>query len=752
MARTAGRVGTSYHGVSYHGVSVRVPASWPVLNLARHPRACPRLDVHAVYLGTPGPDPACPAGLRGRATAVQIEPVTAASPDLRLATRRAVIGGRAALTNTGADQAVTHEIIDVVPSAGTEIAISWGQDAGAARSIGTSVRVRGRVAAAALAAPAAVAPGPSQGTVTGPGFDTCAAPSAAAMRAWLASPYRSVGIYIGGVNRACAQANLTAAWIRGIQAAGWHYFPLYAGLQASCVAAAGDATISPSDAAAQGAAAARDAVTQAAGLGIPPGTPVSYDMEAYGTGCTAEVTTFLSAWDGGLRSAGYVPAVYESASNVGDLAAAAGTMTEPQVLYYADWDGQATTSSSYLPAGMWASHQRIHQYAGGHTETWGGTAIDVDSDQLDVTLGTAGGGGGGGGGAGGAAGATRPGFRVTAAINANGTAEWFATAASGTLQHDYQHPVGTGEWWGSRAVGNSPGGLTGNPAVAAEPGGALTVFARTAAGQVVHAWQEPGAPNDWEWGGPVGSGNGTGGGSGSGPVLATDPGAITAPDGDVTVLAATASGQVYVTVQQSPGANTSWTAWASLGGDCAGTPVPFAAGGTLEAFCVTVGGGLAQDVLAGGRWGGWQVVPGGPGGLAGTPAVVAGPGGETEVAVTAGGHLADAAQAAPGGSWTWSSPVPGVAVLNSPAAVAWPGGGIAVLAQQAGGQLGMAVQGPGGWGAWTALREGMLGSPATWVNADGNPEVAVLDRRLQVAVSTWSGGSWGPWTELGGGY
>ena len=39
--------------VSYAGVSLRVPPSWPVVNLARHPRACPRLDVHAVYLAGP---------------------------------------------------------------------------------------------------------------------------------------------------------------------------------------------------------------------------------------------------------------------------------------------------------------------------------------------------------------------------------------------------------------------------------------------------------------------------------------------------------------------------------------------------------------------------------------------------------------------------------------------------------------------------------------------------------------------------
>jgi len=36
------------------------------------------------------------------------------------------------------------------------------------------------------------------------------------MTAWLASPYRAIGIYIGGLNRGCGQANLTAAWIAAL--------------------------------------------------------------------------------------------------------------------------------------------------------------------------------------------------------------------------------------------------------------------------------------------------------------------------------------------------------------------------------------------------------------------------------------------------------------------------------------------------------------------------------------------------------
>src|SRR6266496_6546462 len=41
--------------VTFGGYTVSVPASWPVYDLTKNPRQCVRYDVHAVYLGTPGP-------------------------------------------------------------------------------------------------------------------------------------------------------------------------------------------------------------------------------------------------------------------------------------------------------------------------------------------------------------------------------------------------------------------------------------------------------------------------------------------------------------------------------------------------------------------------------------------------------------------------------------------------------------------------------------------------------------------------
>ncbi|HEY1643772.1 MAG TPA: glycoside hydrolase domain-containing protein [Streptosporangiaceae bacterium] len=747
-ASVAGRAAPAWQQVSYRGVRLRVPASWPVVNLARHPRACPRLDVHAVYLGRPGPDPSCPAGLQGKTEAVALTPVSVTSPDLRQANRRTRIGGRPAQTN--ADAAISHTITDILPSAGVEVSLSYGSSPALARSIQSTITITGRAAAAAAApasiTPAAITPAaPQSGVVKGPGFDTCAAPSAATMKRWLASPYRSVGIYIGGVNRACAQSSLTASWIKTIQAEGWHYFPFYVGLQASCAAASGLAKINSGQAAAQGRAAANDAVTQAASVGIPSGTPIIYDMEAYRSGCTKAVTTFLSAWDSQLHARGYVAGIYESFSNISDLVGAASQMTEPDIIHYADWDGHATTSSSYMPATMWTSHQRIHQYKGGHNETYGGTTVNIDNDQLDVTLsGTPTGGGGGGGGS-----ALRPSFRIAVALNANTSAEWFARAANGTVRHNYQHPIGSASWSATRAVGNSPASLAGNPAVAANADGTLALFTRTRAGAVRHAWQQDGAPNDWQWGGSVGGGRPPGGATGS-------PGAVRMAGGEVAVFATTGGGGLAWTRQRSPGGNSSWTAWASLGGSCASTPVPFVTSGRkLAVFCRTAAGRLAVREQSQGRWGSWATISGGPARVAGMPAVISAAGGQTEVFTrTSTGQLGYAWQAASG--WNWgSSPTAGTRVRNSPTAVPWPGGGIGVLAQQSNGQLGYAIQegsGAAGWGTWMQLSSHMLGSPTAWANAGGQPEVAILTKQLKVAVSTYANSQWSAWTRLGGGY
>lgn len=309
--------------IHFGGHAVDVPSHWPVYRLAQHPHTCVRFDRQAVYLGTPGASQSCPSQAIGRKRAILIEPRSAARP---------------------------------------------------------------QAAASAVAPPTSVS---SPEAFTGLGFDACAAPSSRTMAAWAASPYRGIGVYIGGANRGCSQPNLTATWVSEQVAAGWHLIPTYVGLQAPTSACSSCAKLSTTlaKATAQGAEAAIDAVEEAAAIGMGPGSPIYFDMEAYTrtTSATSATLTFLSSWTSQLHTLGYVSGVYSSsASGIADLGRAIGsTYTLPDHVWTANWNGQQNTLDPYLPSTAWPSHQRIHQYRGGHNESYGLMTINIDNDYID---------------------------------------------------------------------------------------------------------------------------------------------------------------------------------------------------------------------------------------------------------------------------------------------------------------------------------------------------------------------------------
>jgi hypothetical protein len=324
----AGASGRTLH---FDGRRVEAPDSWPVHRLDEHPRLCVRLDRRAVYLGTPGPNQNCPAAVMGRRRAIVVEPHSAA-----------------------------------------------------------------RASRSALPVPAQRIAGASSGgsVFTGLGFDACAAPSSSTMSAWAASPYRAIGVYIGGDNRGCSQPNLTASWVAAQTAAGWHLIPTYVGLQAPTSACGSCGKLSAARATAQGEEAAVDAVAQAASVAMGPGSPIYFDMEGYSRTSSSSAATlvFLEAWTVKLHALGYVSGVYSSgASGIADLADEVGTgYVLPDNIWVANWNGQATATDPYLPAGGWTQHQRIHQYRGGHDETYGGATINIDNNYVDGgTVGTA---------------------------------------------------------------------------------------------------------------------------------------------------------------------------------------------------------------------------------------------------------------------------------------------------------------------------------------------------------------------------
>jgi hypothetical protein len=228
------------------------------------------------------------------------------------------------------------------------------------------------------------------GVFTGYAFDACKAPTTATLQAWAASPYRALGIYIGGTNRACAQPNLTPQWVLDTTALGWSLLPLYVGLQAPCAGQSGLQKLSTTlaTATAQGQAAADDAVAKAQALGLPAGSPIWFDMEGYkvgNTGCSNAVRSFVTGWDDELRAVGFVPGVYGSAaSTIRDVST---LDIPPDLAWIANWNGvQSVFGDRYVSDSVWANHQRVHQYKGGHNETYGGVTINVDSNIVDSAV------------------------------------------------------------------------------------------------------------------------------------------------------------------------------------------------------------------------------------------------------------------------------------------------------------------------------------------------------------------------------
>ncbi|HLI58375.1 MAG TPA: DUF1906 domain-containing protein [Solirubrobacteraceae bacterium] len=380
--------------VTYGTWHARVPRSWPVYRLSRDPRACVRFDRHAVYLGRPSGSERCPAHAAGRTEAILVSPAPRAGADTLAAGTLAPAGGPVAqVRRAGGRVLVTatwsHDPAVVRSALGVRSLTAAARAYRRAETMSLHRLARAGTAdgARANATTTPSAPATTGEVYNGLGFDACSAPSTTAMSAWLSSPFRAVGIYIGGPEMACAQTNLTAAWVSAETAAGWHLIPIYVGLQAP-TNGCGCASISAASAATQGSQAATSAVQEAQALGLGAGNPIYDDMENYTrtTSASQAVLAYLQGWTQQLHALGYLSGVYSSElSGVEDLVAAQGTgYVEPDELWIANWNGQQSTADAKVPATDWANNQRLHQYRGGHTDDYGGSAINIDSDYVDA--------------------------------------------------------------------------------------------------------------------------------------------------------------------------------------------------------------------------------------------------------------------------------------------------------------------------------------------------------------------------------
>jgi hypothetical protein len=243
---------------------------------------------------------------------------------------------------------------------------------------------------------ACIPPKPQPTPPTQPqGFDACAAPSSSIMQNWWTfSPFTSVGVYVGGANRGCAQPNLTASWINLVEQYGWKLLPLWVGPQAPCTALS-NVTKLPGTEAAANTAGYNEGIAAAdrlASFGFGWLTPVYYDLESYprSASCTKAVQAFENGWTRALNGRGYLAGLYSSLCS-GIVDSAAGVPTATNVLnaiWIAAWNDTPNifgfgSSSCPLSDTLWLNHQRVHQFKGGHNETWGNVTINIDSNAVD---------------------------------------------------------------------------------------------------------------------------------------------------------------------------------------------------------------------------------------------------------------------------------------------------------------------------------------------------------------------------------
>jgi hypothetical protein len=725
--------------VTYLGVRLNVPAGWPVYDLASDPRRCVLFNTSAVYLGDQAPQAACPASAVGVALAVQLRPATA--------------GAATPAAGTAVDNTTAHRIAATARGGRVQAVISYLDhnatlsgllaDLGASSIINAPPTpiVRSLLSPASAAAAAArPTAAPAAGFTTHAaaaastptlGFDSCGAPSVSTMAAWYASsPYRTAGVYLGGANRACPDGNLSANWITTVGEQGWNFIPIYVGLQAPCVNQGGLAPISSdlATASAQGRNAADDAVAQATRFGMRAGTPIYFDSEAYNntvSGCSQIVLTFLSAWSSELRAQNYFSGVYgSSSSTIHDLAGAVqgGGYALPDDIWLANWnDNTSVFGDRFIPDGYWSNHQRLHQYHGGHDESWGGVTINIDNDSID--------------------GAT--------AIPGNGpplSLQVFSATASNHVMTAWEFaPAKPFDPWIDLQI---PVAAAGSPILGVNQNGQLQLFVRTKDSRLLTSWQ---AGPSHPFGGWVDMG--------ADGQFGSDAAAGLDANGAGQVVVRSGGGRVLTSWQSA--ANQPYGGWLDMGMPATAAGVPAIArggNGGLQVFVHTTDNRLLTSWQpgAGHAFGGWLDL-GLDGQISFDPAVGVNLDGSLVVYVQGTGQrMLTTWQPGPNqpfGGWL-NAALPASAA-GVPAIVREANGGMQVFVHTTDNRLLTSWQSAPGqpFGGWLnlGLSGGIASDASGALNADGTMQVFVRSTGNRVVTSWQSsvGGPFGGWLDLG---
>lgn len=509
------------------------------------------------------------------------------------------------------------------------------------------------------------------------GFDACTAPSVSTMSTWIAnSSYRSIGIYIGGINRGCDQPLLNADWVPTVVSQGWAVAPLYVGLQAPCAAQPlAKMSSTPSVADSQGATAADDAVAAAGPLRLTVQSPIYLDMEGYpataGSSCANAVNAFITGWSRRLHERGYVAGVYGSSASTGaNLAAVynASGYVIPDDLWFANYNTGAVLTDPYIPASTWTNHQRMHQYTNSHDEQHGGVTLTIDNDIND--------------------GATYFGG------SGPGVSSWgpsrldvFVRGADNRLYHKYYdgswHP-----WEGPPVIPQPPVAMMSDPAAVSWGSGRIDILVRGFDSAVYHLFYD----------------NGWGAWESLGGVTTSGPGVSSWGNGRLDVFAKGTDSRLYHAFYNGSG----WSGWES-------SPTIPQSPSTMNSDPAAVSWGLGRiDVFVrgtdsamwhlyyDGSWGAWESLGGvfrsGPGASSWGVGRIDVFGRGTDLRLYHGWY---------DGSWhTYESspslPGPPSTMDSDPGAVSWAGGRIDVFLRGADAQIAHEYF-DAAWGSWEIL-------------------------------------------------
>lgn len=243
--------------------------------------------------------------------------------------------------------------------------------------------------------PAPAPPARSADGWAGYAFDACRAPSQRVMDRWrTASPFTGVGIYLGGIHRACEQRHLTPRWVKRQVRAGWQLLPIWVGPQASCTGYDHRISGRPGrsgryrTARTAGVRQARLAARAARSLRMPRGEVIFYDIEPYDTRirtCRQSSLAFLEEWTQEIHRRGYRSGVYSHVNSaISLLSRTPRSYPRPDAVWYAWIDRVGDMPREHVRNTDFMRASRVHQYALDERVEFGGIPMAIDWNYVSL--------------------------------------------------------------------------------------------------------------------------------------------------------------------------------------------------------------------------------------------------------------------------------------------------------------------------------------------------------------------------------